>query len=480
MKKLRIFCFAEIVAILLAALVNAQTNATPKPASTLPTDEEIRKILVDRIDVQQKSVGMVVGIITPNEKRIISYGKLSQNDSLQPNGDTIFEIGSVTKVFTALLLADMVRRGEVSLNDPVEKYLPAGVKIPERNGKKITLVDLATHTSGLPFAPSDLNAFDSASYAKYTDEQLYKFLSVYKLESDIGAKWNYSNLGIGLLGKALASRAGMSYEKLVRRRITKPLGMNSTAVTISSKMKKNLALGYNSKMQPAPAWEAPAFPGDGELKSTVNDLLTLLSAFTGDKKSSLSPAMTAMLQTRRPGPNLQQALGWWVISLGPGDEGFVTHGGQTWGYASTVAYDPKTRTGVVILSNMTGNDGGLGWHLLRPALPVETSAAAQALKARKEITINTKLFDLYIGRYQPEAGDVITIERRGDNLFFVSPTAPQGLRLYAESEQKFFIKEADLTVAFQISGEGQVSGLIVEFAGTKTLVPRLKPEKENP
>ena len=118
--------------------------------SPIPPDSEIRKILVERIDAFHQGVGIVVGVIDPQGRRVVAYGSLNQGDPWPLNGDTIFEIGSVTKVFTSVLLADMVERGEVALADPVAKYLPPEVKVPERGGRVITLVDLSTHTSGLP------------------------------------------------------------------------------------------------------------------------------------------------------------------------------------------------------------------------------------------------------------------------------------------------------------------------------------------
>jgi len=162
------------------------------------------------------------------------------------DGNTIFEVGSVTKVFTSLLLADMAQRGQVALTDPVAKYLPAGVKMPERNGRQISLEDLATHTSGLPRLPSNLSPKDAANpYADYSVEQLYQFLSGYQLTRDIGPQYEYSNLGGGLLGHVLARRAGMDYEKVVRSRICEPLGMRSTSITLSDDMKTRFAVGHN-------------------------------------------------------------------------------------------------------------------------------------------------------------------------------------------------------------------------------------------
>src|SRR3974390_2838867 len=191
----------------------------------LSTDE-IREILVRRIDHQKQAAGIVVGIIEPNGRRVVAYGNPAKGDPRTVDGDTIFEIGSISKVFTSLLLADMVNRKQVALDDPAAKYLPETVKMPERSGKSITLLDLSTHSSGLPPLPSNLKLKDPRNpYADYSVDDLYQFLSGYTLPRDPGSEFEYSNLGGGLLGHVLACRAGTDYESLIRIRITQPLSM---------------------------------------------------------------------------------------------------------------------------------------------------------------------------------------------------------------------------------------------------------------
>ena len=281
---------AAFVSLVGAAM--AQTNTAP----AIPPDSEIRKILRDRIDADHQSVGIVVGVIEPTGNRIVAYGNLEKGDKRTLNGDTVFEIGSVTKVFTSLLLADMAQRGEVALTDPVAKYLPPGVKMPERGGRSITLEDLSTHTSGLPRLPTNFTPKDPANpYADYSVDQLYQFLSSYTLTRDIGAQYEYSNLGGGLLGHVLARRAGMDYEALVRTRILDPLKMSSTRITLSPELKQRMAVGHNAALEAVPNWDVPTLPGAGALRSSTNDMLTFLAAELGYTKTSLAPAMAAML-----------------------------------------------------------------------------------------------------------------------------------------------------------------------------------------
>jgi CubicO group peptidase (beta-lactamase class C family) len=347
--------------------------AQPTQESPIPSDTEIREILVDRIDGRRQSVGIVVGLLGPGGRRVIEYGHLDTGDPRPINGDTIFEIGSVTKVFTSLLLGDMVQRGEVALDDPVAKYLPSGVTMPERNGCFITLLDVATHTSGLPRLPTNMTFWSPANpYAEYSVEKLYKYLSTYRLRRDIGAKYEYSNLGAGLLGHVLAQRAGMDYEALGLSRICEPLGMDSTRMTLTPGMKVRFATGHNRWMRPVKSWDHLALAGAGALRSTASDLLAFLAANLGYADSPLAPAMAAMLNVRRPKgqPEKEIALGWHA-HLVNGKE-IVWHNDGTGGYSSFTGFDPKTRIGVVVLSNARTSGGvdDIGVHLLDASVPM--------------------------------------------------------------------------------------------------------------
>jgi CubicO group peptidase (beta-lactamase class C family) len=279
-------------------LVLGLTAALCGTGAQAQTDSEIRAMLVERVDVLRHATGMVVGIVGPSGRRVIAYGTMAKDDKRPMNGDTLFEIGSLTKVFTSLVLADMVQHGEVSLDDPVAKYLPAGVKVPERGGRSITLVDLATHTSGLPRIPNNMRPKDFANpYADYSAERLYQFLGAYSLPRDIGSQYEYSNLGAGLLGLALARRAGTSYEALIRSRICDPLGMSGTRVSLSPELKARLATGHDATLAPRPNWDFDALAGAGALKSSANDLLNLLSMHLGYLESPLSAAWRAWFTT---------------------------------------------------------------------------------------------------------------------------------------------------------------------------------------
>jgi CubicO group peptidase (beta-lactamase class C family) len=394
-------------------------------------------MLVDRIDVQHQSIGIVVGIIGPEGRRVITYGHLDKGDPRPLDGDTIFEIGSATKVFTSLLLADMVQRGEVALDDPVAKYLPPGVKMQERNGRSITLVDLATQTSGLPRLPTNMTPKDAANpYADYSVDQLHQFLSNYQLTRDIGSQYEYSNLGGGLLGYVLARRASMDYEALVRSRICDPLGMNNTRIMLSLEMKARLAVGHNQSMETVPNWDVPTLAGAGALRSTANDLLTFLAANLCYTKSPLTPAMAAMLKVRRPTgqPVLEIALGWHILTTN-GKES-VGHDGGTGGYRSFLGFDPKAGVGVVALSNASTRAGvdDIALHLLDPSVPL-----MKPPKEHKEVTVDPKLFDGYVGSYELAPNFILTVTREGDHLFTLAAGQPK-IEIFPESDRNYFLK----------------------------------------
>ncbi len=445
-----------------------------QPLTVLGTDE-IREILAKRIDQQKQAVGIVVGVIEPAGRRVVAYGSLAKGDPRTVDGDTIFEIGSVTKVFTSLLLADMVNRKEVALDDPAAKYLPENVTMPERSGKSITLHDLSTHTSGLPRLPSNIKPKDLRNpYAGYSVDDLYQFLSGYTLPRDPGSEFEYSNLGGGLLGHLLAYRAGTDYESLIGTRITQPLNMPDTGITLSSSMMQRMATGHTAMLAPAPHWDLPTLAGAGALRSSANDMLTFLEAFLGYKESPLAPAMKAMLEVRRPAGEAKIGLGWLVTS--PNGREIAWHNGGTGGFRSWVGYDPKERIGVVVLSNAGGVDD-IGLHLLNSNLPL---ANPEPPKQRTEIRIDPKLLDNYTGRYQLTPNLIFEVTRNGDRLFTQGFGQVNGqdlvlpkFEVFAEGEESFFARVTDGQIAFETGPEGRATSLILHKAGRDMPAPRL-------
>jgi CubicO group peptidase (beta-lactamase class C family) len=428
--------------ILVSLLSAAALRAQP------PADADIRAILVDRIDTLRRNVGIAIGIVDANGRRFVNYGTFGVKDARSVTSETIFEIGSITKVFTSLALADMVERGEVALDDPVANYLPAGVKVPERGGKKITLLDLATHSSGLPRLPTNMAPKDPSNpYADYTTGRLFEFLSGYTLTRDIGEKYEYSNLGAGLLGTALARRAGTDYPTLLRTRITGPLKMSSTAIALDAALKTRLAAGHDEQRQPAANWDLDALAGAGAIRSDAADMLSFVAANLGYVASPLSRALAAMTKVRRPGPaaNVEVALAWHITHRDGRD--IVWHNGGTGGYRSFIGFDPQARVGVVALSNMSTTTGvdDIGMHLLDSAAPL---AKLTPLKERQQITLDPAVLDGYTGVYEFLPTATLTISREGPRMFAQLTGQPR-FEIFAESEHDFFLKAVDAQLTFE-------------------------------
>ena len=404
---------------------------------------------------------------------MITYGSLAKGDSRPLNGDTLFEIGSMTKVFTSLLLTDAIERNEVALTDPVSRYLPSTVTMPTRGGRAITLQDLSTHTSGLPRLPTNMNPRDPANpYADYTVDQLYQFLSGYQLTRDIGTQDQYSNLRGGMLGHVLARRAGTDYEALVRSRITAPLGMTSTAISLSPALKARLAIGHDPALQPVPNWDLPTLAGAGALRSSANDLLTFLAAALGYTRTPLAAAMAAMTSVRKPtgAPDLSIALGWHIFTA-HGKE-IVWHNGGTGGYRTFMGYDPATRVGVVVLSN-AGTAAGpddIGRHLLDSESPLLVLTAP---KTHREITVEPSVFDQYVGRYQLAPNVFLTFTRDGAH-FFTQLTGQGQLEIFAEAEKEYFLKVVDAQITFETDGQGKATAAILHQNGRDQRAARVE------
>lgn len=337
------------------------------------------KAAVDRIIcplIEKKTaVGIAAGVITKDGRRVFGYGRLANDRDQQPDGNTLFEIGSMTKVFTALVLADMARDGLVKPDDPVRRYLPDSVTVPMRGGREITLLDLVTHSSGLPRMPSNFELSESRSpgdpYAHYPPDLLYAFLSKHTLRRDIGSEYEYSNLGYAVLGHTLARKAGVSYEDLVVQRICTPLNMNDTRVTLSEQQRRRLAPGHDDTGKPAANWNFDVFAGAGALRSSAHDMLIFLSANMGLTKTNLRWAMDTCHQERRKAGNEHQSVGWGFHIYKPPDAAvkIVWHNGGTGGYHSYMGFIKKSQTGVIVLSNCSQSIDSAAIRILKALSP---------------------------------------------------------------------------------------------------------------
>ena len=342
-------------ALLLTLGIAAATDGT--------RNAEIAAAIKARVDARNAG-GMVVATLEPDgSSSMAAYGNPGPN-APPLDADSVFEIGSITKVFTAILLADMADRGEVKLDDPVAKHLRSGVRVPERNGKAITLIDLSEQSSGLPRLPDNMKPANPMNpYADYSVEQMFEFLGRYQLTRDIGAEFEYSNLGVGLLGQALSMRAGKTYEALVKERILDPLRMDHTAVTLTPWMQEHLAKGHSPGGMVMPNWDLPALAGAGALRSTMNDMLKFLRANLDASDARLPRLMRQTHAVRRSaGKDMSIGMNWIVRSLN-GRE-VVWHNGGTGGYRTWIGFDKTRKVGAIVLGNSSIGHDDLGFELV--------------------------------------------------------------------------------------------------------------------
>lgn len=431
---------------------SADANQPKRTGTAWPSDADIRETLRTRIDVAKKGVGIVVGLVDDKGTRVISYGKMRNKGDQMVDGDSVFEIGSITKTFTALLLADMAEKGEVKLDDPISKFLPATVKAHKVNGKEITLLNLTRHTSGLPRMPDNFAPKDPDNpYADYTVKDMYAFLNAYKSTREIGAYHEYSNFGVGLLGHVLALRVGTDYESLLRVRVLQPLQMTSTSITLTPEMKSHLATGHWDRL-PVANWDIPTLAGAGALRSTAGDMLKYVAANLGLKQT---PLLFAMQKTHEAAvvsqlTQLEMGLGWFIRKYAETE--IVTHEGGTGGYRAFVGMDKKSRRGVVVLANSNATEvGNIGGHLLDNGFAPAKVLPAPVFKA---IKLDVSVFDTYVGTYQLTESKVV-FSREGERFFAQATGAPR-VEIFADTATHFFADDIDVEATFVKAEKGTI------------------------
>ena len=375
----------------LAAVPSAfsQTDTTTTTSSINKEEiisSQVKSFILDQI-VNKSKAAIVIGFVDPNGTRIFSFGNMSTRHNIPVNENTLFNIGSITKTFTTLLLADMVKQGLVNLTDPIERYLPSSVKVPEFNGQKITLEHLATHTSGLPEFPPNLLDNNGNIIESYNANQLYQALSNTKLTRAPGSQFQYSSFGMGLLGQILSLKAGVSYNQLVKDRILNVLGMNDTKITLSqNEINNSFPVGHRGGKEITTPKIPMILADAGAYHSTAPDMLKYISANLGLIHTKLDDAMKLQHLIRHTGVNANPmnyteyvGLGWRILT-NFGTE-VIAHTGAINGWNANVAFVPSKQIGVVALCSCDPTDadmGNFGFVLLHLAGPEHLSGKSEA------------------------------------------------------------------------------------------------------
>ncbi|MBN1773443.1 MAG: serine hydrolase [Deltaproteobacteria bacterium] len=434
------------------------------PAARPPLREAVDALVAPLLDGEWV-VGLAVGLVTPGGDLFAGYGRAGA-DGRTPDENTVFELGSVAKVFTALLLARDVADGRRALDQPLAELLPDGVRLRERDGHPLTLLHLATHTSGLPRMPDDFAPADpSDPYADLTWDGILACLSRFEPTRDPGTVYEYSNLAAGLLGDVLACQAGTSYEALLRERVLEPLGLRDTSVTLDEGRRARLAEGHDVDGNPVPPWTFGALAGAGALRSTAADLVRFLhrQLEPGHDPLGEALALTHVLRHDDPDGSDDVALGWHV-----GSGGRLWHNGGTGGFHAFVAFDPSAGVGVAVLANT----GSFVVDAVGPSLLGLLVGEPRPLELTPTVPLAPEQLDRYVGVYELEPETLMTV-RRDDGRLLAEITGQAPLRIWPETETLFHWRVVEADVRFDLPESGPATGLTIVQDGAETAAPRL-------
>lgn len=441
--------------------------------------ETVKSRIRQRVDYGYNP-SVIVGMVNADGRTYFSYGRRVLETESPVDEHTIYEIGSVTKVFTSVLLADAVSRGEVQLNQQVQSVVSDDFPIP-LGSPEISLVHLATHRSGLPANPANLCLTgDYRLFECYTERHLRDFLGGYSLPRKPGATWDYSNLGFGLLGFALSQQLGASYGDLLQERVLDPLGLEDTTLSVDSSQAFRTASGYSGP-QVRPPFHMGVLAGAGELRSTASDMLRFLEFNLRLQTNGMNGTLDGMRQQRGSTAlsGVQQGLGWWLADL-PGGR-VVQHGGNTFGHSAFIGFHPTKRLGVVVLSNARVNSAAdivdLGYHLLDANYPLTT--------LRRPAVVSLEDMQRLVGTYQAESRDVFRVRLELGQLVIEHPASRLDFPAYPFTATRFEALAAELpagtTANFQIvNGANRARSMVWTQSGVvSTYIRQADPNQLN-
>jgi serine-type D-Ala-D-Ala carboxypeptidase/endopeptidase len=339
-----------------------------KRNNSMKNTKNLQALIDQRITeaiAQQHARGLVIGIVKGNQVVIKGYGIIRDGSAEKPDSNTLFELGSICKIFTSSALQMGVHRKTFDFKDPISKYLAPRVSVP--NAFDVTLLNLATHTSGFPRLPkmwSDKLSNMQNPYKDLTYNDLYDYLKTCS-ENEPAGTFAYSNLGMGLLGHILELEYDKKYEDIIKEEICSKLGMNQTTITLSELQKKQVSQGYDSDGKPTSIWDFPVLTGAGGFLSNATDMIQFIKANLDENYSAISPQL---ITCHTPQLNGDTGLGWhlfngWVAKMNA-LEGIRWHNGGTGGYRTYIGIDKKNKNGLIILSNSTNNVTNLGMRLM--------------------------------------------------------------------------------------------------------------------
>ena len=421
---------------------------------------DLRGNLKRRIDVGE-SPGVIVAVETEGQTAFSAHGQV-RDGGAAVDPDTVFEIGSISKTFTALLYEIAVNGALVTPGDEIESLLPAAAKWDPRVAS-ISLGDLATHRSGLPRMPTNFHPADDRNpYADYTIPQFYQWLS--SVQPVGSGRFQYSNAGMGLLGHILEVKTGNRYEALLRGWITTPLGLPDTTVSLTSGQKRRLAIPH-ADGKPLPLWDIPTLAGAGAIRSTARDLLRWASLQAGIIDCPLSAAMRQCQQpqTRTETDGVKAATGWFLTPSKNGT--IVWHSGETGGTRSWIGFIRGRKTAAVVLANGTEQIDDIGFHLLSPEMPLR--------EPEKERAVCEPVLRKCEGTFALGKSRLV-VKPQGSRLS-VQMDGAAPIRAFARSEIEFFFRTANAQLIFSLGTDGRMKSVTLRQNGRDQEALRVSP-----
>lgn len=453
---------------LFSALLMLFVLCLPGTALAALQPEELQQILDNRVESGANRC-LAAALVAHSGVTFVSACNTEAPKAEVPRADTVFETGSVSKVFTGVLAAAASLRGEVELDTPLSRLLPGELAVQNGPLAEVTVLDLATHTSGLARMPLNWEPEDPADpYGHYDEALLLDALAMPGQATDRG-QYVYSNFGAGLLGYVLGRVAGANYGELLRQRITEPLGMRETVLSPGPELLPRLAAGHDSSGTKAPAWSTGVLAGCYAVDSTARDLVLFLQANLGQISvpPQLAEALRLARQPVRPGPveQVRMGLGWHILNLG--EKELVFHDGGTGGHRAFIGFSPSEQTGVALFSDTSTDISDLGLHVLEPRIPLNPPLTPISL-AGSELAE-------YAGRYrlppQPEAGIEeamlvqLEVQEKGLGYRVVEASGELGestLLLPVDTDVFVFEATRDAVLLFERDDSGNVTGLRIQ------------------
>lgn len=448
---------------ILLAIGLASTSIAAEPITE--TIDRLAKPYVDNDIV----VGMTIGAIRGDEQVVRGFGRFSEDDSRTPDGKTVYEIGSVSKVFTGLLLADAVVEGDATLDTAAADLLPKGVKMPLKGNDPITLRHLATHTSGLPRMPSNVHPKNpNDPYADYNGKKLAAFLNSHRLASEPGKTSEYSNLGVGMLGLLLARHAKTDYESLLVDRVAKPLAMSDTSLTLGDDQKSRLAPPHSEAGLVDHNWQFDALAGCGAIRSTTDDMLRFAAAQINPPDNELGQAIELAWEVHQKPlkkGDFAMGLGWHIAH----DGSTRWHNGQTGGYHAALFISRPLNIAVVVLTNTATME------VDALAQDVLLAVAGKDVKPRefeKSNDVPEEVLKRYVGKYRLAPGAEFTVSTKGGKLL-VGLTGQPTFEVFPRSETEWYYKVVEATLTFKVDGNGKCTAVELFQNGVRQTAKRI-------